>query len=66
MVIAKPEDVTKQGFCKMINTLKKTPSSGKSLISTYSFLGGAFSLWALVRVLVEGEGVGAYSRLGAY
>ena len=66
MVIAKPEDVTKQGFCKMISTLKKTPSSGKSLISTYSFLRGAFSLWALVRVLVEGEEVGAYSRLGAY
>ena len=50
MAIAKPEDVTKQGFCKMINTLKKTPSSGKSLTGTYSFLGGGFSLWALVRV----------------
>ena len=50
MVIVKPEDVTKQGFCKMINALKKTPSSGKSLISTYSFLGGGFSFWALVRV----------------
>ena len=34
------------------NTLKKTPSSGKSLISTYSFLGGG-----------SGKGVGAYLRL---
>ena len=51
----------------------KTPSSGKSLISTYSFfrvLGG--SGWALIWVWVEvggrwgGVGVGAYSRLGAY
>ena len=31
MVITKREDVTKQGFCK-------TPSSGKSLIITYSIL----------------------------
>ena len=48
------------------NTLKKTPSSGKSLVRTYSFLGG----WALIYVSVGvggrwGGGV-AYSRLGAY
>ena len=38
MLITKREEVTKKGFCK-INTLKKTPSSGKSLIyiSTYLF-----------------------------
>ena len=34
------------------NTLKKTPSSGKSLIRTYSFLGGG-----------RCKGVGAYFRL---
>ena len=34
------------------NSLKKTPSSGKSLISTYSFLGGGI-----------GKGVGAYLSL---
>ena len=37
MVTTKREDVTKQGFC---DTLKKTPSSGKFLISTYSIFGG--------------------------
>ena len=39
MVITKLEDVTKQSFCK-INSLKKTTSSGKSLISTYSIFFG--------------------------
>ena len=39
MVITKRKNETKIGFCKMINTLRKTPSSRKSL-STYSFLGG--------------------------
>ena len=37
------------------NTLKKTPSSGKSQISTYSFFG-----------VVAGRVVGAYSRLSIY
>ena len=37
------------------NTLKKTPSSGKSQISTYSFFG-----------VVAGREVGAYSRLSTY
>ena len=37
------------------NTLKKTPSSGKSQISTYSFFG-----------VVAGREVGAYSRLNTY
>ena len=57
MVITKLEDVTKQGFCN--NTLQKTPSSGKSLISTYSIFYG----WEMK---AGGVGVGAYSRLGAY
>ena len=58
MVITKGEDVTKQGFCKL-PTLKKTPSSGKSLyISTYSV--------NLIVTQVGGVGVSAYSRLGAY
>ena len=64
MITTKREDLTKQGFC---DTLKKTPSLGKFLISTYSIFGG----W-------EGNGgghlfkagrlfkVGANSRLGAY
>ena len=47
----KTQRCNKASFCK-INTLKKTLSSGKSLISTYSFLlggrgkGGGFWLWA--------------------
>ena len=57
MVITKLEDVAKQGFCN--NTLQKTPSSGKSLMSTYSIFFG----WE-----VNGGGVGlcTYSRLGAH
>ena len=43
---------TKKGFFKMINTLKKTPSSRKPL-STYSFLGG-------------GRGKGCVLVVGAY
>ena len=42
MVTTKREDVTKQGFC---DTLKKTPSSGKFLISTYSIFGGWEGKW---------------------
>ena len=37
------------------NALQKTPSLGKSLISTYS-----------ISMSGRGTGVGAYSRLGAY
>ena len=37
MITTKREDLTKQGFC---DTLKKTPSLGKFLISTYSIFGG--------------------------
>ena len=60
------------------NTLKKTPFSGKSLISTYSILGVVANLslsgserkvwWGgrLFEFDWEEEGVGAYSRLGAY
>ena len=63
MVITKREDVTKQSFCK-ISSLKKTPCSGKSLISTYSIFFG----WE-----VEGERGGGWRlltfsafRMGAY
>ena len=51
------------------NSLKKTLSSGKSLISTYSFLGVvAGREWVLIEFGGRwgGVGVGAYSRLGAY
>ena len=54
MVITKREDVTKKGFWNMLS-LQKTPSSEKSLISTYS-----------ISMSGRGTGVGAYSRLGAY
>ena len=63
----------KASFCK---TLKKTPSSGKFLISTCSillfFLGGGEGegggrLFEFEWEWEEGVvGVGAYSRLGAY
>ena len=48
------------------NTLKKTPSSGKSLVSTYSFLGGGRLFKFEWEWEGGGVGVGAYSRLGAY
>ena len=51
MVKTKREDVTKQGFCKI---LKKTPSSGESLISTYSIF------------LRVGSGKGGGVGVGAY
>ena len=61
MVITKREDVTKQSFCK-ISSLKKTPYSGKSPISTYTIV-----------FLVEGERGGggrlltfSAFRMGAY
>ena len=52
--------ITKRKF--LYNTLKKTPSSEKSLISTYSFLlggrkkRGGFWLWALIEFEWKGEG----------
>ena len=53
MLISKSEDVTKARF--LYNTLKKTPSSGVSLIiSDWGFCGR------------EWGGVGAYLRLGAH
>ena len=45
----------------MLNILKKTPSSGKSLIRIYSHGGER-----LFEFDWEEEGAGAYSRLGAY
>ena len=44
------------------NTLKKTPSSGKSLVSTYSFLGEGEGGGRLFKFEWEWEGVG----VGAY
>ena len=52
MVITKRKNETKKGFYKMINTVKKTPSSRKFL-STYSFLGA-------------GRGKGCVFVVGAY
>ena len=64
MQIKKREEVTKQGFCK---TLKKSPSSGKSLIRILfvhsSGWGGGECLFEFDW---EKEGVGAYLRLEAY
>ena len=50
------------------NTLQKTPSSGKSLINTYSILGGWGGAGRLFEFEWEweGGGEGAYLRLGAY
>ena len=46
MLITKREDGTKQGFCKLPPTLKKTQSSGESLyISTYSIFISLSSKW---------------------
>ena len=51
---------TKASFLQ--NTLKKTPSSGKSLISTYSFLGGGRGkeMGAYLSLSGSGREVGAY------
>ena len=71
MVITKREDVTKQA-------LKKTPSSGKSLISTHSIGGwegkeGGVGVGCYLSLSGSGRLLtfsafrrGAYSRLGAY
>ena len=76
MVIKKTRRCNKARFQQ--NTLKKTPSSaGKSLISTYSILGGGREKGGGVEVVAylslswSGREVwcmwlGAYSRLGAY
>ena len=62
MPVTKREEVTKQGF---LGTRKNTPSSGKSLISSYSIsISISLSLkqvgwgWALIEFDWEGEGVG--------
>ena len=57
MVITKLEDVTKQGFCKIL--CRKLRLRGSLLLVTYSIFFG----W---EVKGDGVGVGAYSRLGAY
>ena len=48
------------------NTLKKTPSSGKSLIRIYSLKWVGWGGERLFEFDWEEEGMGAYSRLGAY
>ena len=59
MLITKREEVTKQ------NTLKKTPSSG-SLLLEFIHSSGWGRGERLFEFDLEEEGVGAYSRLGAY
>ena len=56
MVITKLEDVTRQG-------LKKTPSSGKSLINTYSFFGVGVGVVAYLSSSGSGREVGWGGRL---
>ena len=56
MVITKLEDVTRQG-------LKKTPSSGKSLINTYSFLGVGVEVVAYLSLSGSGREVGRGGHL---
>ena len=58
MVVTKREDVTKQGFCKIL--WRKLLLRG-DLLTTYSIFFGEVGGWRGVQV-----GVGAYSRLGAY
>ena len=66
MVINKTQRCKKARFLQ--NTLKKTPSSGKSLISTYSIFwsGRRKGVGAYLSVSGSGREVGAHSRPGAY
>ena len=69
MVIAKREDVTKQGFCKILS--RKLRLRGSLLLELIQFLGDGLGVNALlslsgIRREVAWAGVGAYSRLGAY
>ena len=54
MLITKREEVTKQGFCKIL-WRNKTPSSGKSLIRIYSLKWVRWR-WALTWVWLGGGG----------
>ena len=63
MLITKREDVTKQDFCKIL--WRKVRRGGSLLLEFIhsSGLGGGDRLFEFAW---EEEGVGAYSRLGAY
>ena len=64
MVITKLEDVTKQGFCKIL--CRKLCARGRSLLLEFihpSKWGGGERLFEFDW---EEKGEGAYSRLGAY
>ena len=63
MLITKREEVTKQGFCKIL--WRKLRPQGSLLLELIHLIG-----WGGGECLFEfdwgEEGVGAYSRLGAY
>ena len=63
MVITKREEVTKQGFCKILwRKLRPRGSLLLEFIHSSGWGGGE----RLFEFDWEEEGVGAYSRLGAY
>ena len=63
MLITKREEVTKQGFCKI---LWRKPRPRGSLLLELIHSGGWGGVERLFEFDWEEEGVGAYSRLGAY
>ena len=63
MLITKREEVIKQGFCKMLwRKLRPRGSPSLEFIHSSGWGGGE----RLLEFEWEEEGVGAYSRLGAY
>ena len=63
MLITKREEVTKQGFCKI---LWRKLCSRESLLLKFIHSSGWGEGERLFEFDWEEEGVGAYSRLGAY
>ena len=63
MLITKREEVTKQGFCKI---LWRKLRSRESLLLKFIHSSGWSEGERLFEFDWEEEGVGAYSRLGAY
>ena len=63
MLITKREEVTKQGFCKILR--RKLPLQG-SLLLEFIHSSGWGRGERLFEFDWEGEGVGTYSKLGAY
>ena len=63
MVMTKREEVTKQGFCKI---LWRKLRPWESLLSEFIHSSGWGGGEHLLELDWEEEGVGAYSRLGAY